>query len=101
MLTWLKRILGIAPASTSTVEVKVEAPAPVEAKAAAPKATTKKTTTKTPAKKATTKKAEPKKEEVLVDTPKARKTKLKNGTFEAMKKNELLAYTKANSIAAN
>lgn len=102
MLTWLKRILGIAPATTA--EVKVEAPAPAEATTApaAPKTTTKKTSTKkATTTKAPAKKAEPKKADVLVDKPKDRKSKLKNGTFDAMKKTELLAYTKANGIAAN
>lgn len=105
MLTWFKKLLGVAPVETKQEPLVLEDPvvvetkAPVAAKAttAKPKTTTKKSsTTKAPAKK-----AETKKEEVLVDTPKDRKAKLKNGTFAAMKKTELLSYTKANGIAAN
>ena len=91
MFKWLKNIFGKKPEPlVLTDPIKTKDEVKVTERPKAPKPTK-------PKKVATA----PVKEQVLVDTPKARKTKLKNGVFTAMQKKELLAYTKANSIPAN
>jgi hypothetical protein len=78
MLNWLKRTLGIAPASKPLVLEK-----PVAEK---PAAKPKKTKTQKP--KTTTKKAAPKKKAAKVD-------------LAAMKKDELLAHAKKSGVKVN